>query len=93
MTTVLAIDQGTSGTKAVVVNEDGIVHGQSERVITPSYLPGGGVEPNPHELLASVVDAGREAISKSRIPIDIVSIARARPCWPGNPRRALRCPT
>lgn len=75
MTTVLAIDQGTSGTKAVVVNGDGIVHSLSERGITPNYLPGGGVEQNPHEVLASVVGVGRAAISKSRIPIDIVTIA------------------
>ncbi len=51
----------------------------------PSYLPGGGVEQDPAELLASVLAAGREAVgpggggrsTRSRWRI------RARPCWPG----------
>ena len=75
MTTVLAIDQGTSGTKAVVVDGDGNLLGLSEHPIHPHYLPGGGVEQDPHELLASVVDVGRAAISKSRATIDMVTIA------------------
>lgn len=75
MTTVLAVDQGTSGTKAVVVDEAGEILGLSEHPIRPHYLPGGGVEQDPHELLASVVGAGRAAVSKSRRSIDIVTIA------------------
>jgi glycerol kinase len=75
VTTVLAIDQGTSGTKAVVVDDDGGVLGLSEHIIRPAYLPGGGVEQDPDELFASVVGAGRAAVSKSRKPVDIVAIA------------------
>ncbi|MDT5001750.1 MAG: glycerol kinase, partial [Mycobacterium sp.] len=53
---VLAIDQGTSGTKAVVLDpEDGIV-GVAETAIDPRYLPGGGVEQDPVEMLESVLD-------------------------------------
>jgi glycerol kinase len=75
MTTVLTIDQGTSGTKAVVVADDGNLLGLSEHPVRPHYLPGGGVEQDPHELLASVVGAGRAAVSKARVPIDVVTIA------------------
>lgn len=75
MTTVLAIDQGTSGTKAIVVNDDGTVRGMAEHLVRPTYLPGGGVELDPHDLLASVVSAGRAAVSKAGLPVDIVTIA------------------
>ncbi|AEV72641.1 glycerol kinase [Mycolicibacterium rhodesiae NBB3] len=75
MPTVLAIDQGTSGTKAVVVDGDGNLLGLSEQPVRPQYLPGGGVEQDPRELLASVVGAGRAAVSKAGVPIDVVTIA------------------
>jgi glycerol kinase len=75
MSTVLAIDQGTSGTKAIVVDGDGNLLGLSEHPVQPVYLPGGGVEQDPHELLASVVGAGSAAVSKAGVPIDVVTIA------------------
>jgi glycerol kinase len=75
VSTVLTIDQGTSGTKALVVDGDGNVLGVSEQPVRPDYLPGGGVEQDPHELLASVVDAGRAAVSQSGVPIDVVTLA------------------
>ncbi|QMU97239.1 carbohydrate kinase [Microbacterium esteraromaticum] len=75
MTTVLAIDQGTSGTKAVVVGEAGDVLALSEVSIRPTYLPGGGVEHDPQALLDSVLRAGRVAVNQARVDIDIVTIA------------------
>ncbi|MER5424701.1 FGGY family carbohydrate kinase [Streptosporangium roseum] len=75
MTTVLAIDQGTSGTKAVVVDGDGGVLGIAEHPVRPTYLPGGGVEQDPRELLDSVLDAGREAVARAGARIDAVTLA------------------
>ncbi|HEY5820908.1 MAG TPA: FGGY family carbohydrate kinase [Propionibacteriaceae bacterium] len=75
MTRVLAIDQGTSGTKAIVVDHDGQVHGHAERPVRPSYLGGGGVEQDPDALLASVIDSGREAIARSGLEVDVVTLA------------------
>ena len=75
MTTVLALDQGTSGTKAIVVNGEGALLGLSEHAVRPRYLSGGGVEQDPHELLASVVEAGRAAVSRAGVPIDVVTLA------------------
>ncbi|AQT80033.1 carbohydrate kinase [Mycolicibacterium litorale] len=73
--TVLAIDQGTSGTKAIVVDpEDGVV-GQAEVAVHPRYLDGGGVEQNPDELLASVLDAGRTALAQAGRSVLAVSLA------------------
>lgn len=75
MTTVLAIDQGTSGTKAVVVGADGAILGLAEVSVRPRYAEGGSVEQNPNDLLASVIDAGRAAVAMSSVPIDIVTLA------------------
>ncbi len=72
---VLAIDQGTSGTKALVVGDDGEVLAHAEREVRPTYLPGGGVEVDPHQLLASVLEAGREAVELSRSAPTVVALA------------------
>lgn len=73
--TVLAIDQGTSGTKAIVVDPaDGIV-AVAECAVHPRYLDGGGVEQDPGELLTSVLEAGRAAVARARRPVDVVSLA------------------
>ncbi|MFE2846039.1 FGGY family carbohydrate kinase [Streptomyces scopuliridis] len=75
MTAILAIDQGTSGTKAIVVDADGGTIAIAEETVRPTYLPGGGVEQNPHELLDSVLTAGRRAVSMAGRPIDGVALA------------------
>jgi glycerol kinase len=75
MTTVLAIDQGTSGTKALVVDGAGTVLGLSEVPVRPTYLSGGGVEQDPQALLDSVLKAGRAAVSQANVPIDIATLA------------------
>ncbi|MEV0672800.1 FGGY family carbohydrate kinase [Mycobacterium sp. NPDC050441] len=73
--TVLAIDQGTSGTKAIVVDpEEGVV-GIAEVAVHPRYLDGGGVEQDPAELLESVLGAGRAALEQAGRPVDAVSLA------------------
>lgn len=75
MTTVLAIDQGTSGTKAVVVDGDDNILGVSEVVVRPTYLPGGGVEQDPEALVRSVIEAGRYAVDRAGVAVDIVTLA------------------
>lgn len=73
--TVLAIDQGTSGTKAIVVDPvDGVV-GLAEVAVHPRYLGGGGVEQDPEELWESVLGAGRAALQQAARPIHAVSLA------------------
>ena len=74
MTHVLAIDQGTSGTKAVVVSDDAVL-GLAEVPVRPAYLDGGAVEQDPGELLDSVLLAGRQAVAAAGVPIDVVTLA------------------
>ncbi|WP_433043194.1 FGGY family carbohydrate kinase [Dactylosporangium sp. CS-033363] len=72
---VLAIDQGTSGTKAIVTDGDGRVLATAEEELRPDYLPGGGVEVDPGALLASVLTAGRRAVAESGVRPDAVALA------------------
>ncbi|MGW1917298.1 FGGY family carbohydrate kinase [Streptomyces sp. NPDC002076] len=62
---VLAVDQGTSGTKALVVCPERGVLGSAFAEVRPRYLPGGLVEVDPAELYDSVVDAGRRALTEA----------------------------
>jgi glycerol kinase len=77
VTTVLAVDQGTSATKALVVGDGGEVLGAAEVPVHPAALAGGGVEQDPEELWHSVVDAGRGALADApaRTRVDAVALA------------------
>jgi glycerol kinase len=75
MTHVLAIDQGTSGTKAIVVDDAGEVLATAEIALRPVYLAGGGVEQNPEALFESVVQAGRRALEEAGVAVSAVALA------------------
>jgi glycerol kinase len=72
---VLALDQGTSATKAVVFEEDGAVVSSAEAIVTPEAVAGGGVEQDPEQLWESVCAAGREAVARAGGSIDAVGFA------------------
>jgi glycerol kinase len=72
---VLAIDQGTSSTKALVVDDDGSVLAQHEVEVHPVALDAGGVEQDPEELWDSVVTAGSAALVSAGIAVDAVALA------------------
>ncbi|MDA2890127.1 FGGY family carbohydrate kinase [Mycolicibacterium sp. BiH015] len=72
---ILAIDQGTSGTKAVVVDAAGRVIATAEVALRPDYLAGGGVEQNPEAVFDSVVAAGRQALAQAAVPVAAVALA------------------
>lgn len=60
---VLAIDQGTTGTTCLVITRDGRVAGRAYREITQHYPQPGWVEHDAHEILERSLDAAREAIA------------------------------
>jgi glycerol kinase len=65
--TVLALDQGTSGTKAMV-HDGETVQAVVELPVTVTYLDGGGVEVDPHLLLETLLEAGRRAVREAGDP-------------------------
>lgn len=71
---VLAIDQGTSATKAIVLDDDGIVRAEVEVPIHPVAGPGGAMEQDPIEMWDSVVAAGRQAIGIAGVAIEAVGL-------------------
>ncbi|MFJ6572534.1 FGGY family carbohydrate kinase [Streptomyces sp. NPDC091292] len=72
---VLAVDQGTSGTKALVVCPERGVIGTGTAEVRPRHLPGGLVEVDPAELYGSVVAAGRAALAAAGEPVAAVGLA------------------
>ena len=63
---VLAIDQGTSATKALLVGPGGEVLGRGEVPVRTRSVGADGVEADPEELFGSVVAAGRQALAAAR---------------------------
>ncbi|MFJ8922107.1 glycerol kinase [Streptomyces sp. LamerLS-316] len=72
---VLAIDQGTSGTKALVICPERGVIGSGSAPVRPRYGAGGLVEADPAELIGSVLDAGRQAVAEAAEPVAAVGLA------------------
>jgi len=71
---VLAIDQGTSSTKALVVSGNGEVLGESSAPVNPQAGAHGAVEQDPEELLRSIVQAGREALAAAGETVEAVGL-------------------
>src|SRR5574341_2694404 len=72
---ILAIDQGTSSTKALVVSADQRILATAEVAVHPTAVGDGGVEQNPEELWDSIVQAGREALERARQPVGAIGLA------------------
>ncbi|WP_052489215.1 FGGY family carbohydrate kinase [Streptomyces sp. 150FB] len=72
---VLAIDQGTSVTKALVICPERGVIGAGSAPASPRYGPGSVVEVDPRTLLASVIAAGRRALDEAGEPVVAVGLA------------------
>jgi glycerol kinase len=75
MANILAIDQGTSSTKALVVGDAGEVLGEGSAAVNPEAKSGGAVEQDPQELLESIVAAGRAALAAAGVAVEAVGIA------------------
>src|SRR5277367_3361123 len=74
MKSVLAIDQGTTGTTALVFSDDGKLRGRAYREIRQFYPASGWVEHDAEELYRSVVETGREALRRGRCDGSVAAI-------------------
>src|SRR5579875_292130 len=70
---ILAIDQGTTGTTAMVIGAEGEVLGRAYRQIAQSYPNPGWVEQDPEELYQSVLEAGKAAMRRARVSTRSIS--------------------
>ena len=78
MTAVLALDEGTTGSTALVIGADGRVMGRGYREITQHFPHPGEVEHDPEEIFRVTLDAAREAIAQSRTTPVAIGITNQR---------------
>jgi glycerol kinase len=64
---VLALDQGTTGSAALVFGGDGTPLGQADQEITQHYPQPGWVEHDPEEILEATIAVGRAAVKNARV--------------------------
>ena len=72
---ILAIDQGTSATKALLVGPGAEVLGRGEVPVGTRSVGADGVEADPEELFASVLAAGRRALTAAGAAANAVALA------------------
>ena len=78
MPAILAIDQGTTGSTALVVADDGRVLGRGYREFPQHFPRPGWVEHEPEEIWQSVLAAAREAIGASGEMPEVLGITNQR---------------
>ncbi len=75
---ILALDQGTTGSAALLSDEEARVLGSADREIRQSYPRPGWVEHDPEEIFQSTVAVGREALAAGRVSAaDVAAIGIA----------------
>ena len=78
MTAVLALDQGTTGSTALVVSADGRLLGRGYREFTQHFPSPGEVEHDAEEILRVTIDAAREAIAQAKVTPQAIGITNQR---------------
>ena len=75
---VLALDQGTTSSRAIIFDEEGIAAGVAQREFRQIYPQPGWVEHDPKEILATQCDVAREAVAAAGIALkDLVAVGIA----------------
>ena len=75
---VLAIDQGTTGSTALMIGADGRVSGRGYQEITQHFPSPGWVEHDAEEILERTLLAAREAIAVSGVRPEVIGITNQR---------------
>lgn len=91
---VLALDQGTSSTKALVISDGNKVLAEASVAVHPNPAGEGRVEQDPQELWDSVVRAGQTAMSQAGVTVDAIGLANQGETvlkWDRRSGRPLTC--
>ena len=68
MPTLLALDQGTTSSRAIVFRADMTVAAMAQQEFAQHYPASGWVEHEPEDLWRTTLHTAREAIAKARVP-------------------------
>ncbi len=71
MSSILALDQGTTGSTALLIGRDGTVRARGYREFTQHFPRPGWVEHDAQEIVAVTVEAAREALARAEAPAGI----------------------
>ena len=72
---VLALDQGTTSSRAILFNEEGAIVSVSQREFEQIYPQPGWVEHDPKEIFRTQRETAREAVRKANVPLkDIMAV-------------------
>ena len=72
---VLALDQGTTSSRAILFNEEGAIVSVSQREFEQIYPQPGWVEHHPKEIFRTQRETAREAVRKANVPLkDIMAV-------------------
>ena len=67
MAYILALDQGTTSSRAIVFDADGAVKAVAQKEFTQIFPKAGWVEHDPHEIWASQIGVAIEALGRARL--------------------------
>src|SRR6185295_16053955 len=75
MTYILALDQGTTSSRAIVFDHDGAVRGAAQKEFAQIFPQTGWVEHDPQEIWASQIGVAVEALGRAEVrPKDIAGV-------------------
>src|SRR5688500_14400393 len=78
MPNILALDQGTTSSRAIVFGEDGAVRAVAQREFTQIYPQPGWVEHDPHEIASTQLRVAAEAVAEAGCEIGAIGITNQR---------------
>ena len=78
MRSVLAIDQGTTGSTCMIIGEDGAVYGRSYREFTQHFPKPGWVEHDAEEIWRRTLEAARDVLARAGTTPTAVGITNQR---------------
>ena len=70
---ILALDQGTTSSRAIVFNKQGQIMGKAQQEFPQIYPQSGWVEHDPHDILGSQVGVIVEALIRANVSVSDVA--------------------
>lgn len=70
---IMALDQGTTSSRAIIFNENGLIEGVANKEFTQIYPKPGWVEHDPMEIWGSQIGVAKEVLAKADISVEDIA--------------------